>query len=379
MGCKKQDFKNINHFQTTKVSEKVRDWIVKQPGFSTTHHVVLNDKVISIPIKIRFEETKYFADAKANITPVAVSSTGGKWATYKYLLTEIDDNGIVTSGNYYVVLKKNGIDQSLSTVEITPDLLRLKKIPNNFNGAIIKYDLNDNVILSSHYDAGERTNKTDKIGIRKRNAEPAEQNVAPLDEGCMYITIEWYWQVWVNGLLVYEEYLYASNVIWCPPGGTGGSGNSNPIASCNQQFNNLINSASPASVYLGKTLVYETTEEKSHVYRWKCLTALGAWYVVSYETGTQERVVLHEGWKWKSIVHNTIEVIGMPIGGVVEKTGPGIGTVTLLGNINAHFSLDFTLRYTANCNIPLFPIPPYTMSYTSSTIFSINAYPGGPI
>lgn len=378
-GCKKQDMQNESGTQVGSQARNIKGWLESQAATAGYQNFLLGQKLVEVPQKILWHETKDFPATKTSITPVSFTSVAGAVPVKKYLVTEADDAGRVQKGDYYIVLTEEKGQTASAELAITPEFFNSETIPENFKGAIIKYDLNNNKVLSKHYEGGVLTGKDDNLVVRKSKNQVPVENTAPLPEGCSYITIDWYWQVYENGLLVFEQYIYSSEVVYCTTGGSGGGGGGNPIEVCNQQFNALINSASVSNISEGKTLLYETNDEKAHTYKWKCLTSPGGWYVRSYDVGTQERgPSTNWEWHWKSILHSDIVVVGMPIGGTVEKAGPGTGTVTLMGNINANYSLDFAMKYTPGCSALGLTLPPYTLPYKASTIFSIYPYVGGP-
>ncbi|HMU11358.1 MAG TPA: hypothetical protein PKC54_15200 [Ferruginibacter sp.] len=376
--CKKQELQKENGALISAASRNAKSWLESQTTSAGHQNFLMDQKLIEVPQKILWHETKEFPGTRTSITPVSFTSVAGTLPVSKYLVTETDDAGRVQRGDYYFVLTEKKGQSPPPELVITPELFNSKTVPEDFKGAIIKYDLNNNKVLSKHYEGGVLTGKDDNLVVRKSKNQVPVENTAPLPEGCSYITIDWYWQTWVNGVLVYEEYLYSSNVMYCEGGGNGGgSGGGDPAALCNQQFNALINSASTASISEGKTLLYETNDERAHTYKWKCLTSPGGWFVRSYDIGVQERgPATNYAWHWKSITHSDISVIGITIGGGVEKDGAGTGTVTLMGNINAHYTLDFSMKYTPGCSF--LSLPPYKIDYTSSTIFSVYPYAGGP-
>jgi len=380
-GCKKQELQDQNTTQRNSLSQNVKAWLETQAVSSGSQKFLLDGKLIDIPQKIHWATTLSTVDNRICITSVNFNSGDGtNQAISKYLLTKQDESGNVKEGSYYIVFWGKKPGEFPQSPDQLGNLLEGKMIPEDFKGSVIRYDLNHNVVSSKHYESGKSNGKTDILILRKSKNQMAIGNTAPPPEGCSYISIDWFWQVYENGVLVYEVYIYSSEILYCPNGGGGGaSGSGNPIEQCNQQFNALVNSASVSNISEGKILLYETNEERAHTYKWKCLTSPGGWYVRSYDVGTQERgASTNWEWHWKSIVHSDIALIGMPIGGTVENNGPGTGTVTYMGNINAHYSLNFAMKYTPGCASLGITLPSYTVEYTASTIFSVFPYVGGP-
>ena len=381
VSCKKHDLSEQRLTQLNTFSETVKRWLESQGASPDYQRFMVDNKLMEVPQQIQWEGSISDEAKTTGITPVSFSSAGTNQSLRKFLVTKNDAMGNIREGGYYVVVtdKASGPIPGGADAGKLLDLLDARQCPEGFNGAVIRYDLNGNIVSSTHYESGKEENKTDRIVVRKGKKQGTVENTAPPPEGCSYVTIDWFWQVYENGVLVYEEYLYSTEVLYCTGGGGGGSGGGNPIEQCNQQFNALVNSATVSNISEGKTLMYETNEEKAYIYRWKCLTSPGGWYVRSYDVGTQERgPSTNWEWHWKSIVHSDIAVIGMPIGGSVERVGSGTGIVTSMGNINAHYSLNFAMKYTPGCSSLGIVLPTYTIDYTASTIFSVYPYVGGP-
>lgn len=78
-----------------------------------------------------------------------------------------------------------------SEVIITPELFNSKTVPENFKGAIIKYDLNNNKVLSKHYEGGVLTGKDDNLVVRKKAKTRCRlkiQHLYPKDAAILRLT-----------------------------------------------------------------------------------------------------------------------------------------------------------------------------------------------
>lgn len=384
IGCKKQDVGLPDPGEPTAASARIKNSAIPAAELIRSQRAMPDGRVVEVRESVRTNETKYFEDEALVITPVNLPSNGKTPKASKFLVSEKDASGSVKNTGYFVLMQKSGVPERADKKQLIQKFKAGKPMPDDFNGAILQFSKDDRLLISRHFENGVAAAKTDNISIRKSENQLPVENLEPPEEGCEYITIDWYWQTYVNGVLVYEEYLYSSNALYCPGGGGGGgsSGGNNAVAECNARFNELINNAAVSSEQIGKTMLYQYQMERSYTYTWKCLVSPGGWYLRSVDIGTHERNNPHEPWRWKSIVHQRIDVIGMPIGGSVEVLGPGVATVTHMGNINANMTLTFAVKYKPLCvGIPLIDqlIPPYTIDYSSSTIFSLNPYPGGPM
>ncbi|MFN0081105.1 MAG: hypothetical protein ACKVOM_01175 [Ferruginibacter sp.] len=307
-----------------KISEvaKIKDWLEKQTNSPNKQKIVLDGNVFNVPQKLQWDKTKYYSESKTCITPVDFVSETGNISECKYFVAETGENGEIRRGNFFIILKdKNSNDN------ITPELVNLENIPPGFKGTIIKYDLNDNLIASSNFDNGQLTKNADKISVRKSKNQVAVNNNAPLDPGCSYVTIDWYWQTWVNGNLVSEEYLFSTTQVVCGGGGGGGSGGNNtpipptPLEMCQAANQAILNDANYANTKISETVESQSQLQRTKLYAWKCVKGLG-WYVIAYDRGVHTRELVTKPWKWVSLENISISKVGNTTmyGGTVTAT-----------------------------------------------------------
>jgi hypothetical protein len=173
-----------------------------------------------------WNSTAYYPNENIYITHIKLKDQS---IANKYLVEKADKSGKITNANYYIVLTKNKTANPEKIIEIY--LFGKDQMPENFSGALLEYDLNNNVVFNSHYKNGKQENKTDKL-VHKSNGSKENKESGYVDPNeCQgeWICIEWYWQIWVNGELVYEEYLYTT----CGCSGVGGGGGGGGGQNCN--------------------------------------------------------------------------------------------------------------------------------------------------
>lgn len=351
-GCKREALTNEPVVQQNSVSEKVRAWFEKQPAPLTNSigkAIVESDFSISKPV---WEKTKFYPNENIYITPVALSSKNidAKSTVYKFLLASGQANGDISGGSYFYVMADKK-DQALNSPaqNLTPDFFLLKKIPGEFSGAIMQYDLKNNIIFSKHYEEGKPTGKTDKLSYKKNDPGNISGFANPNECGgeTTQVCIDWYWQTWVNGVLVYEEYLYTSCSCVVTGGGGGGGGGGAPTpqqqatAILDYMENNTINS----SILLSATEQAADPNTRTIIYEWKCVKGLG-YYVKSWERGEQINVK-HTGapfWNFTSFTHLNTTLEGTAIGGTVTKTE--LWNNPTMGLLSAHMSLGIQITCT---------------------------------
>jgi hypothetical protein len=97
--------------------------------------------------------------------------------------------------------------------------------PIGFSGAVLYYNTAGQPTASRVYNNGQLQQGATAILAAKPQPAGSDANKVPRNcdgpgqEGC----IDWYWQTWVDGVLVYEEYQFTT----CCNSGGGGSGISN--------------------------------------------------------------------------------------------------------------------------------------------------------
>lgn len=330
IGCKKDDVKNVTPSQQIAYGAKAKDWLQRESSTSNSQKYFLEGKSFAIPQKIHWDETSYFEDYKTSITPISIIPVVGNVTKHKYFVTELGDDGEIKGGNYFLILRDKNAVEPFNFEKITPEFFNLKKTAQDFTGAVIKYDLNNNFITSKHFEQGKLINSIDKVIIKRSKNQIPVENLVPLDEGCGYVTIEWFWQTWVNGVLISEEYLYSSTVVVCSGGGgggNGGGGGGGPTAPtdlelCQQAVLNTLNMTSSTSQLLSNNIELETTLSRTRLYSWKCVKNVIGWYVVAYERGVQKRIAESRPWTWESLENISISKTGATpsYGGTVTAT-----------------------------------------------------------
>jgi len=276
-------------------------------------------------------------------------------------VTNIDATGEITEGFYYFVLDRSKPGAASLSAIVTPDLLLLKQIPTGFNGAIIKYDLNNNVLASTHIENGKiEKNKQDIISKTKANKDtPGKQatpNIAPstsCDGGVQYC-IDWYWQTWIDGVLVYEEYLYTTCSCTLSTGGGGGGGE----MSCEQKNVDFINMEHPEDGPVSESTISFRNRDWNKGYNWLIFSA-GPWGLISYEQANLKKIHYSSNnldiWEFQTFQHLSVLETGMNVGGSRTFTivPPIINISPSKTSVNIH--IDYTVSSKAEC-IPGVPL-----------------------
>jgi hypothetical protein len=225
----------------------------------------------------------------------------------------------------YIVIDENKTTEPQLHIRLTTDNKAEIKNPlaNIENGAIIDYKLLDGQWISSqHFKNGGEEKMKDiivfKPQMKKSNDNP---NVVDPQEDCgehggQWQCIEWYWQTYVNGELVYEEYLYTTCGCYGATGGGGGTTSTCESLS-QEQAQTLMNAIydethNDISASHGATL---TNEETGIITRtnnpmwmfYKVNFFLGHYNeYTAYFTGLVYKNNNNDFWKWDNIAFSSV-------------------------------------------------------------------------
>ncbi|MFN8308166.1 MAG: hypothetical protein U0T79_15450 [Ferruginibacter sp.] len=254
--------------------QTIKTWYSQQ-----TENIVDEGSKLNLSLKtfkktgsIEWEKATYDKLTHGFTIPISISekSPSDLIKVHKYLVLLINENGSVKSGQYlYVISKNDSANLQIQDSNLVLDSCILSK--RNFTGAYLFYDFNNNLISSFHYERGSITNLNDKLKIKRKTVSnkknsPTESYEDPNEEGCEWITIEWYWQTYVNGELVHEEYLYSTNELVCPPGGGGNQGGNNGHNPCSGA-DSLANNTGFKLKFDTLKLLTASNREHGYIYR----------------------------------------------------------------------------------------------------------------
>lgn len=236
-GCKKTEIaEEFTQVDNTSV-KKVQDWFYKVSATTSTANFTTPKTIIGLPKgapdwgKIGYNQLE-----RTYTIPVTIASHGasGKISASQYLVVKEDEKGNISGGNYtMVVIDKTKSDANTAS-KVTLSLMELKEAPANFTGAVLQYSMSNEFIDAGHYEAGHLTSKADQ----STGKSAAVNNIMPLPE-CdgQEVCIDWYWQHYENGVLMWEEYLYTTcNCISGGGGGGSGNGNNSTVVDVNHDW-----------------------------------------------------------------------------------------------------------------------------------------------
>lgn len=360
-GCKKiastEEFIQVDNASI----EKVKNWYDKVPVIINVN--LANSKTITALPKGTPDWTRisYNPQERIYTIPVIIPFHGGsaKASTFEYLIVKEDNNRNISDGYYSMIVMDKTKTGAITKSKLTSALMQLKSAPPNFNGAVLQYNIRNEFINAGYYENGQLKSKTDLS-----TGKPQIGNSLMPTPDCdgTPVCIDWYWQHFENGVLVFEEYLYTTCDCIGGTGGNGGQGNE----ACQNTFNQILATGTPVSENMGFDALSQTSTHRVGAYHWRIFTAstgigMGSKYLISTEIGSQNKGGDNK-WHWESLNHGAISTAGTGIfdlTGTTKASSTTIGTGALDGY--ASIVLTFNARIFFGCgNIGLSSEDDYT-------------------
>ena len=373
-GCKKENSStgpDVN--EQGLISQTAKNWFESQGETTKTPNL----KILGAA-KPDWNNTIYYPGENLYLTHINLNK---ELMAHKYLAEEADKNGKITKGNYYIVLSK---DKAANPEKIiVAHLFNNDQMPESFNGALLEYNLNNSIVFTRHFENGKEVKKTDKLITRatgkNKTVNPGETNYVSPDE-CEgeIVTIDWYWQTWINGELVYEEYLFSTSYCSSSNGGggggnSGGGGSIPPEQLAESILNVMQNNTHTTSQSVQNTIVSQDTQHRVAMYKWKCIAGTG-WSIYSIERGTHKKK--HNVWQWESLEHISTTIEGSVVGGNV--THSLVYANAVVGIYNAVMNLEIYVDMsTTVLSVPYhryFSLNPSKSFNVNSSPFTIPGY-----
>ncbi|MFZ1529425.1 MAG: hypothetical protein WAT19_11765 [Ferruginibacter sp.] len=311
---------------------------------------------------IEWERTSYFPEQKTYIVPVFFLKTklNGLYRTFKFLV--FTDQGASYSGYSNTVIAgkdvpHEGFDEKRAMAEVITDL----QSGSTAGVRHVKYSLDYSEPLNKEhrFAVKEETPQTSLQGIPQSNyVDPSEECQ---DNGGTMITIDWYWQTYVNGVLVYEEYLYSTQECSVVLAGGGGGGTG---SYCGQQAASFVNAGQVSSQAISGVEESNNGTIKIDKYTWKIYDAV-TWFLYSCDKLKWYRPNANTAYTFYGFEHMYITESGMSIGGT--RTYKLLSPPTARSYVSsAVVSVDFSVTHSIVCQG--FPLSA-TINHTASKKF----------
>ncbi len=354
-GCKKQAAIEIIDTVKEQRIQHIKSWMTAQK----TARKASKKTTVLPPLTAQWDLLKYDHTTRCSSIPVSVKSSfvNTVQPVTAWLLATENTDGSVNNCSYAVFIpdaKKMPANDMQQLRDMQPTGATI--IPHNYSGALLEYDMSGAVTQSSTYSNGKLlVNNMARLSSKSEvnTNSPLPSNVAPVGggsncEGGVNVCTDWYWQTWVNGQLVSEEYVFTT----CACSATGGGGGAvgiDPASESGKQaiFDAFVNMGRAVNGAVTTIDGPETIDEWHKRYSWKVYQA-GIWLLLSYERAVWKKVIHTNGkalWEFKSFVHDRIVAVGTNVGGTRTFTDVGATINMLPYSVNER--LDFVVEHSA--------------------------------
>lgn len=353
LGCKREVLmdKSTHALANDATANKVQQWLKAQPP----QQVGVRKAHTALPkLTLQWEAIGFDAATNTHWVP-AVMGNGqqGKSFAKAYLMATKNGEGQITGGQYIMVLpnaQKMG-KGAAAVVAHTPAALLATDKPRDFSGALLYYDTQGLFTGSEVYEAGQLLPQS-TANLAARDGAEGDPDPNYVIQECGGATgtspcIEWFWQTYVNGVLVSEDYI---NTTCC--GGTSGGGSG---TDCQAQLDAMV----AAGEVVTNSPITETTESITNAewkkrYSWVIFTAANTWSLISYERAVLEKVYYPTSnqslWEYKTFEHSGIAEAGFVAGG--SRSFKDLGATINKTKYTAYVQVDFSVTASSmTCNV----------------------------
>jgi hypothetical protein len=320
LGCKREALNEQNTSLANTPAHKVQKWLNGLPlpkaaaGRTAGNALPKNT--------LQWGSATFSKKSATHFIPATLlqEGTGNPYARAGLVATE-DVKGQITGGHYIVVVP----DQQKMGTEAAKhyNLARLyrpqpQEPPTGFSGAVLYYNTAGQPTASRVYNNGQAQQGATAMFTAKPQAPDSEANKVPRNcdgpsqEGC----IDWYYQTYVDGVLVYEEYQFTT---CCNSSGGGGviTNDEGPCGTECQEFANMSNQISgqdrPFMTVVSSTPLPNTAANpettkvarivKMDFYNLSFFFGYHAQFSAYYHGVAYKIGAADPNWKWESLGH----------------------------------------------------------------------------
>jgi hypothetical protein len=294
------------------------------------------------------------------------------------LMATKDAQGNITGVKYLLIIadakKMTCTDMAFCNMQslITPEI----GIEETFTGAVLEYDAQGILTTSRLYEKGIVTAGSSKLLAKQSNAKgssPLPDNAVDPCQAEQMVCTDWYWQTFVDGVLVNEEYQFTTCSCEGEGGGGGAGGGPTQEQLCQAVMQLAINQGTNISELVSAEDILKTDEDWHIRYGWRVYRAKpGPWVVISSEKATLKKPANSNGpWEYKTFVHERMFSVGASQGAnrSFQDLGANINMTPQAANVQANFSISFTILCgTQNYNATLPLSSSRTFTVIGSTI-----------
>lgn len=316
----------------------------------------------------------YSAGEKTYLIPVKIKASRANKDVLVSRYLVINEAKSKKDGFFYYAIADRRTNKPISQQQMLTSLQSYEDGVNEIKKTgytFVKVPLSQNELFQK--ETGRATIRTGKFIAQKKATQTQQtggsnvESFAPRscsENGGTAVTIDWYYQIYVDGVLVYEEYLYSTTECWGATN-TGGGGESGEDA-CRQAASEFMNSGAATNELISSSTVFEKSNFKTDKYDWKIFSA-STWGIVSSDQITWTRASTNLAWTYSSYSHIGDSEVGMSIGG--SRTYKIMETYATSYVSGAKVRIDFTVSHQPVCKETKIVINAVTMPYNANIIF----------
>lgn len=304
ISCKKNNDETVQLGKNEAIIQKAKTWFESVNSGNIESGIPILGKT-----EPNWKTLKYYPEEKNYVVEVNLDKPS---KAKKYIVLLENSTGELFDARQYVVIDRKN---QTSEKNISP-IHRIEE------GVIIEYHMNNRWIKSKHVEKNSEIERKDIIvykTTKKNSGEESnivEQQGVCNEGGGQWLCIDWYWQVFENGVMVYEEFLYSD--CSCYGGGAGGGGSTSSCENLTMTQVQTLMGAITDEIgynviqYYGQPLWNEETGRitKANNPTWQFYRAnffLG--YYAEYSTNYSGLVYKNNAndfWKWDNISFSSL-------------------------------------------------------------------------
>jgi hypothetical protein len=373
IGCKREALvqQPIDGASNNPAAQKVQQWLHTQPKPAPAGRKAAN----TLPLhSLQWQDAQYNGYRGSYTVPLRFNSNtgeGSQWGSAT-LLAKVDGHGNISGGEYLMLLPNrtgNGNGVALPGNQQPETYTDADNLPKGFSGAVLHFDMDGQYIDSKVYEMGKLLpHATANLAARAEGGEddPSPNSVIQNCADWDWVCVEWYYQTYVNGQLVDEQYLFTT---CCGSSGGGGDGGITAEEACQNELNAFVAMGQSMEGPVTSTAVPIGPDAWEARYSWQIYRdAVNQWALYSYELGIMKRPTPQSGFVFQSFRHEKISHVGWLRNTGGTRTYKEIGATTSHTDLNAHIDLTFSVTSSVPCDVSKKNTETFTKSKSFSTI-----------
>ena len=262
--------------------------------------------------KPNWEKSISLTEKNIFIIPLQMNlSDKNKKSKKNYAFALYNRSGNLTQGQFFMIRNTNNDLEEPEAIELAKKFVlnpeKQNIPPGNIISTISMTKKNADIANGNIVFLKEKVHKGSE-GSSNYEAENCEAN------GGTIVTIDWYYQTWVNGILVNEEYLFTTHECWGGGGGGGGAGGGGGSGSnCNTAIEDFAGLGHSVEQTVSRNEVIDNNTATVY-FDWMIYKAI-TWGIMSREKVVFYRNASNKPWNRSEYTHLGDSPTGMVIGG----------------------------------------------------------------